>query len=614
MTENGQKRGQVTVFIIIALVIVAAGILYFVFRGTLTEKQSPTSIEPAYTNFLSCLEDNVITGVGMLKSQAGYIYLPEMEIGSHYYPFNSQLGFLGSPVPYWYYVSGNGLQKSQVPTKAEMEKHLERFIEERIRDCNFQAYYEQGFVITMNEPNADVAINDESIDVNLQMDTIFEKGYDVFNVKNFKQEVVSSIGSLYDSAIKVYDYEQEKLFLENYSVDVMRLYAPVDGIEITCSPKIWNADEVFDNLQIAFEQNMIAMWSNIGDGYYKPDIPISSDMQVRFLNSRTWPNTIEVAPSDENILIANPVGNQQGLGILGFCYVPYHFVYNVRYPVMVQIENKRGEVFQFPMAVIIEGNMPRKAMSATANSIGIPELCSNKNVQSEVHVYDSRLNLINADVSYRCLSESCNIGTTSNGIIKANFPQCVNGYVVAKAKGYEDGELLHSTTSNVSVVNLFLNKKYDLNIQLKVDGKDYVSNALISFVKEGNSRTIVYPEQKDIDLGQGQYEIQVYVYKNSSIQFPESTKKECIEIPASGIGGLFGFTTEKCFDVKIPTQIISSVLAGGGKQNYYATESELASSKTIEIDAPGLPVPTSLEQLQNNFILFEDNNLDISFN
>ena len=605
------KRGQLTVFIIIAMVIVAAVVLYFVFRGTAVNQANiPASLEPAYTNFLSCLEDDALTGISILESQAGYIYLPELELGSHYYPFNSQLVFLGNSIPYWYYVSGNGIQKEQIPARSEMEKQLERFINDRIRDCSLQTYYEQGFVVSMEEPDASVTINEDNVEVNLAMDITLEKGDDTAIVRNHDKIVSSNLGALYNSAKQIYDYEQESLFLENYSIDVLRLYAPVDGVDISCSPMVWSADKVFDDLQVAFEQNTIVLGSDLGNGYYKIDVPV--DGEVRFLNSKTWPSTFEVAPSEDNLLTASPVGNQPGLGVLGFCYIPYHFVYNARYPVLVQVE-KGDETFQFPMAVVVEGNKPREPLTSSATEIGIPELCRYKNTELEVHTFDSNLAPVEAYISYRCFSETCSIGRTQNGILKGNFPQCVNGYVVARADGYEEGNLLHSTTSDVGIINVFLEKTHDLNIQLRLDGQLYNGNALITFVKDQDSRTVVYPEQKNVELSQGQYEIQVYVYKNSSLEFQETTKTECIEIPAGGIGGLFGFTTEKCIDVKIPGQIISSVLAGGGKQNYYVLESELTSSDIVEINAPALPVPTSLEQLQTNFILFEDNKLDILF-
>jgi len=94
----------------------------------------------------------------------------------------------------------------------------------------------------------------------------------------------------------------------------------------------------------------------------------------------------------------------------------------------------------------------------------------------------------------------------------------------------------------------------------------------------------------------------------------ESTSsRQCIEIPQSGVGGLVGVTEEKCFEIEIPSQIISNVLIGGGKQNYYLLESELKNSNLVEIDADSLSTPTSIEELQNNYIIFENKNLDITF-
>ena len=92
------KVGQVTIFIIIGVVIVSAVVLFFMFRDNLFTESIPTSIEPAYKSFLSCLENEVFVGVDILESQAGYIELPDFEPGSSYMPFSNQLNFLGNPV------------------------------------------------------------------------------------------------------------------------------------------------------------------------------------------------------------------------------------------------------------------------------------------------------------------------------------------------------------------------------------------------------------------------------------------------------------------------------------------------------------------------------------
>ena len=604
-----KNNGQVTIFIIIAVVIVGAIAVFFAVRGGLFVSEIPASIEPVYTSFLSCLEDDTLVGVAILESQAGYIELPDFEPGSAYMPFSSQLNFLGNPIPYWYYVSGNNIQKEQVPTKEDMENQIADFVEAEIRGCRFDDYYNQGFEINLGEPQASIDIRDNKIEINLRMDFGVNKENDSAFVKSHKVTINSELGNLYDSAKVVYGQEQASLFLEEYAVDTLRLYAPVDGVEITCGPKIWNADDIFDELQEAIEVNTLALTTDDRrDDYFIIDIPV--DEEVRFLNSRTWPNSFEVSPSEGNILIANPVGNQPGLGFIGFCYVPYHFVYDVKYPVLVQVQSGE-EIFQFPIAIVLQGNKPREALDVLAVETAVPELCKYKNTNINVRTYDTSLNPVEAYISYECFSNKCNIGRTQDGQISEEFPQCVNGYVVASAEGFVDARYLFSTVSQGSV-DVILDKLYDTDVELRLDGVVYNGDATITFISDQSSRTIVYPEQRTAELSEGQYEIQVYIYEDSEITIGSTTTEQCIEVPR-GVLGVFGLTQERCFDIEIPEQVISNALAGGGKQNHYILESELAVGGTITIDAESLPSPDTIEQLQDNYLLFEENNLWVEF-
>ncbi len=609
------KKGQLTIFIIIAIVLVVGVMGFFVLRENLFQTKLPANMEPIYTTFESCLEDDALTGAGILGIQAGYIYLPEFEPGSSYMPFSSQLDFLGTPVPYWYYVSGNNIQKEQVPSKKEMEKQLARFIEEKIRDCNFKNYYDEGFEIVMGEPKASVDINDENIKIKLNMDLRISKEEESVNVENHNIEINSKLGKLYDAARKIYDKEQKDLFLEEYAIDTLRLYAPVDGVEITCSPKVWVLNEVFDELQQGIEANTLALKTKNGDysltkeenKYFVTDISVDAD--VRFLNSRNWPYSFEVE-SDDNLLIAKPIGNQPGFGILGFCYVPYHFVYNLNYPVLIQVSDN-NEIFQFPVAVVIQANNPREPLKgATAVGADLPELCKYKNTPMTINIYDTKMNPVNADISFKCFGTRCSIGRAEDGTLTAKFPQCENGYIFAKADGYEDAKYLQSTVDSGNI-DIVMNKLYELNIELKLDGETYTGDAIITFTSDKGPKTIVYPEQSSIKLSEGEYEINVHIYKTGQLKLKKTTKEQCIEVPRGGLGGLIGLTREKCFDIEIPEQIISQVLIGGGKQKDYFLESQLENSNIIEIDAPSLATPKTIEQLQENYILFDSNKLDI---
>ena len=146
------KKAQITIFIVIALMIVALTIAFFVFRQLIIPTRVPVSLEPVYTTFLSCLENEMNNGIDLMGVQAGYIETPVFELGSDYMPFSSHLAFLGVSIPYWNYISRNNIEKEQVPTLSQMEDQLGNYVEERINLCKFDSYYDEGFLINYGSP------------------------------------------------------------------------------------------------------------------------------------------------------------------------------------------------------------------------------------------------------------------------------------------------------------------------------------------------------------------------------------------------------------------------------------------------------------------------------
>lgn len=617
------KRAQVTVFIIIAIVIIVAVASYFIFKDKISPDTGiPANIEPVYTSFLSCLEDTTLQGIDIAESQGGYIYIPEFESGSRYMPFSSELDFVGNPIPYWYYISGNNIEKENIPEKSDIEDQIELYIQNNINECVFNEY-KSDFLINYNNPIASVNIFNKKVLVDLQMDLNIQGKNTSAIINDHNVEVNSEIGNLYASAREIYDYEQRTLFLENYGVDILRLYAPVDGVELDCAPIIWNSPEIFENLKNALEANVLSLKGKNDDytlkkdenKYFIVDLPV--DEEVNFIYSSDWPTAMNVEPSEEKILISKPVGNQAGLGILGFCYNAYHFVYDLKYPVLIQVSsNDFKETFQFPFAVVIQGNQPREALEGSA--ISSPEdtgICENKNTPLELTIYDSSLNKVDANVSFECLNTHCDIGETEDGVLLDYFPQCVNGKIIINANGYKKTSYTHSTMSS-SDLEILLDRLYKKKIKLKIDNTFYNKSAIINFIsKDDNSasKTIVYPLQNSVELSNGQYEIRVSVYENSSIKLKETTTKTCMEVPSSGLGSLFGLTEEECIDVTIPPQIISNVLSAGGTDNYYMSEAELQNSKEIHINALSFDKPETIEDLQISYNLQENYELGIEF-
>ena len=603
---SNNRRGQVTIFIIIAVLIIAAIVVFLMIRGGITEKPLPAEIEVVEKHFLNCLEEDTLTGVEILESNAGYIYLPDFEPGSSYMPFSSELNFLGNSIPYWYYVSGNNLERERVPSKKEMENHLEDFIEGEIGKCEFDEFYSQEYGISGGDAEADVSILDNEVRVSLEMPLGIEHVESSAIVKNHDIEVSTELGNLYDSALEVYNYEQENLFLEEYALDTLGLYAPVDGVEISCAPLLWNADKVFEDLGEAIEVNTLALTNSKKKGdYFNVDLPVSQE--VRFVTSIDWTKTYEVAPSEGNTLLVNPIGNQPGLGIMGFCYVPYHFVYDLKYPVLVQV--KEGEeIFQFPMAVIIDNNNPRESLDVESFQIESLGICENKNTPISVSVFDLDSMPVEAEIYYECFSESCYIGNAEGGNLDGNFPQCVNGFIVTKAEGFEESSTLINSLEG-SVNSVYLDKIYELPVRLKMDGVGFTGEAIINYVSEdGTSGSLIYPNQNSLKLSEGLYDFRVQIYDEVNLNLGSSVSEQCVDVPS----GFFGINRKKCFEVEFPESTISRALVGGGIQEEFLLDSELSSSGVIEFNFEKFPSPDNLEQIQTNNILFENSEVEVS--
>ncbi|MFH1358475.1 MAG: hypothetical protein ABIH37_01145 [archaeon] len=625
--NKGKKRkAQVTVFIILAIIIVAGIILFVLFKDSLFGVSVPKEIEPVYNYYLGCIEGEALLGSMIMGEQAGYIKPPDFTPGSVYMPFSNQLDFLGIGVPYWYYISGNGVVKEQVPSKGEMERQLGDFIEERAISCDFSGFVEQGFEIEVGkEIDVSSKIEKNKILVNVNQNLVIRTANVSWSSKIHLAEVDSSLGIFYDLSLKVYDHFKESVFLENYGKDILRLYAPVDGVDIDCSTKIWQLNDVRENLTSALEAN-IGFIKLKGDyyelrtdenKYFVQDIGEDVNANVNFLYSRNWPMRLEVWPSEDNLLIAEPIGLQEGLGMLGFCYVPYHFVYDFGYPVMIQMFYQ-GEIFQFPVVVYINKNQPREPFDTEGLPTPVPELCEHKLSEMTVYTYNKQLQPVEAKIEFKCLDTSCNIGKTSldgrNSVLIANFPQCVNGYILASAEGYETSKYIISSI-NEGEASMFLDKKYNLELEVRKGGrtlsnKEYV---VVSFIKDSSSRTISYPEQQRVDLTEGQYEIKVYIYSDVSLFLKGESTPKCVDIPKSGFLGAFGLTEEKCFNINIPDQNVEFAASGGGIQSHYITESELASFDKIIIDAEDFGVPNKIEDIQTNFNNIENSGLYVRF-
>jgi len=609
------KKAQITLFVILGIAIIIGVVIFFLIRTGQSEQPLSEDMKEAHDFYLSCIESHAREGIAILGEQGGYIKIPDFVPGSEYRPFSSTLDFFGQPVPYWYYVSGNNLLKEQAPSRRSMESELADYIKERIRVCDFSDFGSRGYDIFIDEDaDIDVSIGELGVSISVRNDFSARKQEDYALVTNHEVSVASKLGKFYNLAMDVYENEKESMFLENYALDVLRLNAPVTGVELTCSPMVFVDENIRENLTNSLSENIAAIklrgsYYSVSDKkqeYFVTDIGKNIDENVNFIYSPSWTSRIEIYGDR----VVEPIGLQEGLAILGFCYVPYHLVYDINFPVLIQFYDNR-ELFQFPVAVLIEKNNPREALPSIAGTNIESEVCKYNNQDVEIYTYDVNLYPVEANIKFKCLNSICSIGETrksgEDAVLNAKMPQCVNGFIVANAEGYAEEKYQFSSNEETTAY-IVMRKIYNVSLDL-----GNVDSALVTFKSDRYTAAVLYPEMKDIKLIEDYYNVSVYVYKNSSLRFPAKTERKCINVPKEGIGGFFGVEEEKCFDINFPATEASLAVVGGGKTQEYITEEQLMNSRELNIDIPLFGVPSSLEELNENYGKVEDSNLRIIF-
>ncbi len=289
------------------------------------------------------------------------------------------------------------------------------------------------------------------------------------------------------------------------------------------------------------------------------------------------------------------------------CFVPYNFVYDMNFPVLIQFYSN-DELFQFAIAGIVKHNQARDALLSNEEISVESPICQNRNQEVTINTYDLELNPVEASLRFSCLADSCSVGSTETKIDEAKLtallPQCVNGVLSAYAEGYAPADYTISTNRETTA-DILLKKIYTVNVDL-----GNVAKASVIFSSPEYSAVLNYPEDKKVGLVEGEYNITAFIYKNSTITFPAVKDRKCFDVATTSLAGILGDSKEQCFDIDIPSQEVDVALVGGGRGFDYFTEQQFKESEKLNLNIPLFKTPGNLQELQNNYIEWEDSVLE----
>ena len=194
-----EKRGQVTIFIIIGILIVLAGVLIYLFYPqiqsfTSGSEQTPSSV------LESCLEEDVKNSIELISSQGGSAN-PE-----HYMLYNNE------KIQYLCYT--NEYYIPCIMQKPMLNNHVKTQIKEDIssvvNDCldsMEEVFDKKGYNVNLKKGDYNVELLPNKIEINFDSSISLTKGDETLKAESFKVVVNNNIYELVSIATSILDME-----------------------------------------------------------------------------------------------------------------------------------------------------------------------------------------------------------------------------------------------------------------------------------------------------------------------------------------------------------------------------------------------------------------------
>ena len=440
------KKGQVTIFIIVGIVILFtfAGVMFVTQKATgetLTAEGEPliTSVPsvfvPLQTYTENCLEQVGKQGLILLGQQGGYIY-PDL-VGQYSADDPSEADGLllgGVKVPYWHYnVQGNKENKivfsSLQPklTAAEdgsmsIEVQLSRYVEENLPGClvNYDSFKTQGFRVDFEAQSAAVEtiVGEETVGFWLKMEVQAQQGSAETTLEQFYVKVPLKLKKYYEVASLITEAEKSRAFLERQALDLVQVFSglnseklpPTTALSLDLAPPAyWAVPDVQEKLKEMLTSYMPMLRYLSADNFYRYEYPVSDlsklyqqnedNMILPLANGEGlninfdyfgWPLYFDITNEDNVIKPVNSVAIHLSLFHLGL--QQYNTMYDLSYPSLVTINdpaalNGEGYNFVFALESNVRNNEPAVADQILPAPIMAAEdslLCNEKSYDTEL--------------------------------------------------------------------------------------------------------------------------------------------------------------------------------------------------------------------------------------
>ncbi|MBU4308472.1 MAG: hypothetical protein KJ566_01605 [Nanoarchaeota archaeon] len=179
------KRAQITIFIILAIVVVAGVGIYFAVSGNLNKSKSSSLDTRQIESFVqSCIEEVGEDAIYEIGQNGGYVFAPELST------------FSG--VPYYFYEGNESLI-----SKPELENEISKYVNAEIYLCTNEFENYPDYEIIEGRINTTIEILEDSVKFKVKYPLTISKGNSSTILENFEAKVSSGLEIVYEAIYEI---------------------------------------------------------------------------------------------------------------------------------------------------------------------------------------------------------------------------------------------------------------------------------------------------------------------------------------------------------------------------------------------------------------------------
>ncbi len=415
-----KKRGQISVFIIIGIIILLVfGLAFYIkSRASKTEEvepiveKIPTELYPIKVFIEQCIDKTATDAIILIGESGGYTDISRFGITHTADPTTSQAVEFSPEssmnVAYWWYLkssndcSGNCEFSSEMPDlKSEYKKReerspmdssieaqIDRYVNFNLNEClnDFRDFEDQGFeVIELGKIATTTIIRQDDVLVSIDYPLEIKKGKVKSRASNFFTTIPVNLKNIYELAFMITSDEINYHFLELNTLNLIAGFSDIDNEKLPpmagskfelSSPVYWTKPSVKTKLEAMLMsyvpllqvEDTLNYQERIFDDsikqrvYTQMDIPSYGDsykkLGVDFRYLGWWPIYFDINTKSGIIM---PESASTNILPLGIGIQRYNFLYDISYPVVITINSPdafhgKGYSFKFALEANIRNN------------------------------------------------------------------------------------------------------------------------------------------------------------------------------------------------------------------------------------------------------------------